>query len=195
MQNYKGTTNGTLINELALTFWKRRDDASFSKLHDALKPGIRASMYKFKNMDEFERELVVDQVMVKVWEKIDMFDPEKAKFTTWIYSIAHIEALRYIAYRKVGARRTLELTGYEEQADCGTEYHEPYEGLTYEIAEDAIRALPDGKYRDALILHDLEGVKYKNIAEKLNLEIGTVKTHISRGRAMVRKLLVVESAL
>jgi RNA polymerase sigma-70 factor (ECF subfamily) len=54
--------------------------------------------------------------------------------------------------------------------------------------EHAIRMLPDD-YRMVLVLHDVEGMKHHEIAERLEIPIGTTKSQLFRARRMIRKWL------
>jgi RNA polymerase sigma-70 factor (ECF subfamily) len=59
---------------------------------------------------------------------------------------------------------------------------------TRELVQKAIAQLPPA-YRIAVVLRDLEDLSYEQIAEMLNLPIGTVKSDIFRGRRMLKKIL------
>ncbi len=59
---------------------------------------------------------------------------------------------------------------------------------TVEVVREGIRALPD-RYREALILCDMEGKSYAEAAAALDVDIGTVKSRLSRGRKKLREFL------
>ncbi len=54
--------------------------------------------------------------------------------------------------------------------------------------QDALRQLPD-EYRAAVVLCDVVGLSYQEIGESLDVPVGTVRSRIHRGRAMLRKVL------
>ena len=62
-----------------------------------------------------------------------------------------------------------------------------------EVGEIIVRALSglEDKQRVAVVLRDIEGMAYAEIAESLEVEIGTVKSRISRGRESLREILKV----
>jgi len=57
-----------------------------------------------------------------------------------------------------------------------------------EIVALGLQALPE-KFRSAIILKDIDGLSYEEIADVLQCELGTVKSRLSRARAMLRKVL------
>jgi RNA polymerase sigma-70 factor (ECF subfamily) len=65
---------------------------------------------------------------------------------------------------------------------------EPHDNELQELVAAGLRSLPD-KYRIAITLKDLDGLSYEEIAEIMECEIGTVKSRLSRARAMLRKVL------
>ena len=62
-----------------------------------------------------------------------------------------------------------------------------------ERVEDALRELPEA-FRTVVILREIEGFAYEEIAEILQVNLGTIKSRLTRGRATLRTLLAVPSA-
>jgi RNA polymerase sigma-70 factor (ECF subfamily) len=60
--------------------------------------------------------------------------------------------------------------------------------------KDAVRRLPE-KYIPVIVLKDMEGLKYEEIAAALQISVGTVKSRISRGREKLRDILVSEGII
>jgi RNA polymerase sigma-70 factor (ECF subfamily) len=65
---------------------------------------------------------------------------------------------------------------------------EPQDNELQELLGAALKSLPE-KYRIAVVLKDVDGFSYEEIAEIMECEIGTVKSRLSRARAMLRKIL------
>jgi RNA polymerase sigma-70 factor (ECF subfamily) len=107
-----------------------------------------------------------------------------AKFSTWIFSIAYHACCDRLARRK-------RFTGDEmpETADPGAGPAQVAEQRE-ESAElrAAIDALPE-KYRAVITLYHLQGRQYEEIAQVLDLPMGTVKTHLFRAKDLLRKTL------
>ena len=57
-----------------------------------------------------------------------------------------------------------------------------------EIIAKGLQSLPE-KFRVAIILKDIDGLSYEEMAEVMECEIGTVKSRLSRARAMLREVL------
>jgi RNA polymerase sigma-70 factor (ECF subfamily) len=107
-----------------------------------------------------------------------------AKFSTWIFSIAYHACCDRLARRK-------RFPGDEmpETADPGAGPAQVAEQRE-ESAElrAAIDALPE-KYRAVITLYHLQGRQYEEIAQVLDLPMGTVKTHLFRAKDLLRKTL------
>jgi RNA polymerase sigma-70 factor (ECF subfamily) len=73
----------------------------------------------------------------------------------------------------------------------------PYEMATHtearERVEAALRQVPE-PFRMTLILRDIEGFVYEEVAEMLGVNLGTVKSRLVRGRACLRQLLLADNA-
>lgn len=59
---------------------------------------------------------------------------------------------------------------------------------TQKLLQEGLSALPE-EYRKVLILREIEGLSYTEIAESASIELGTVKSRISRGRSLLRNFL------
>jgi len=140
-----------------------------------------------------DAEDVVQDAMVSAWRSMSSF--EGGSFRAWIFRIATNRAIDVVRAR----RRRGELP-LEPPEDAEVEWAEPAApGLEpAEIAsqaealaavEEALLGLP-AEQRAALMLRDIEGFSYEEIAGVTAVEIGTVKSRIHRGRLAVRNVLV-----
>ena len=128
------------------------------------------------------------EAFLKAFRSLRTFKPE-AKFSTWILTIAYNASCDRLAKRKRDT--AVELT---ERADTGPGPAEEAE------REDearrlraAIDALPD-RYRAVITLYHLQALQYDEIATILRLPMGTVKTHLFRGKELLRRRLNNESS-
>ncbi|GJL82041.1 MAG: RNA polymerase sigma factor [marine bacterium B5-7] len=144
--------------------------------------------------DRTEVEDVVQEVFLKAYRAIDRFREESA-FYTWLYRIAVNTAKNHlVATGRRPPSHDVEVTD-AINTDAGVRLHEsatPERSImTREIAEmlDAtLRALPDD-LREAIVLREIEGMTYEEIADVMSCPIGTVRSRIFRAREAIDKQL------
>jgi len=141
---------------------------------------------------------ITQEVFVKVFRGISHFHGE-ASLRTWIYRIALHEALNQRRWWTRHRRQEVTIdAGPDEDrlasvANTLIDQHEsPFEAAANaEIAlrvESALREVPE-PFRTVVVLRDIEGFGYEEIAEILNANLGTVKSRLMRGRAHLKALL------
>jgi RNA polymerase sigma-70 factor (ECF subfamily) len=174
---------------------KNGDEAAFAEIVDRYRNPITNYLYRFLN-DYEEAVDLAQETFVRVYFAIDRYHTQFA-FSTYIYRIATNLAISEIRRRK--RRRLMSLTGlFQGEADEAVEFQPPdkrplpdAEVVTDErdrtIAR-AIAALPE-KYRIPIILRDIEGRSYDEVAEIMGLGLGTTKSRISRARGLLREKL------
>ncbi|HEX7117154.1 MAG TPA: sigma-70 family RNA polymerase sigma factor [Longimicrobiales bacterium] len=148
-----------------------------------------------------DRELAEDlaqDTFIKVLNALDRYDP-KQKFSSWIFRIAHNTAIDRLRKREVD---TLSLDGSPHaqtpdaieatrivavSADESPEDFTASREIGQEIEKAIARLRPE--YRTAIILWHVEGRPYDEIAEIMEIPLGTVKTFIHRARNELRQHL------
>ncbi|MCL2095517.1 MAG: sigma-70 family RNA polymerase sigma factor [Oscillospiraceae bacterium] len=116
-------------------------------------------------------------------------------FSTWIYRIC--QNLIFDFYRKEKKIKTVSLSGYGEDEEKETEIAdtsgEPSENIIraerIEKIREIINALPDD-LREIIILRDFRDISYADIAEMLDIEIGTVKSRLNRAREKLKNYII-----
>jgi RNA polymerase sigma-70 factor (ECF subfamily) len=148
-----------------------------------------------------DRELAEDlaqETFIKVLNAIDTYRPEY-KFSSWIFKIANNAAIDHLRRRGLN---TLSLDGSPH-----AESQDAIEATTLQIGDGAESQLDEvasrelgsqierainqlrPEYRSCIILRHIDGRPYEEIAEMLDLPLGTVKTYIHRARNELRILL------
>jgi RNA polymerase sigma-70 factor (ECF subfamily) len=139
---------------------------------------------------------VVQEVFLKVFRKVSGFRLESS-LKTWIYRIAVNEARNHQRWfvRHRGKEVELEPALQDQPGVCdwvADQGRNPYEiTLDHEteaLLENALQRVSPN-YRAALILREIEGLSYEEIADILGISLGTVKSRILRGRESLRKKL------
>lgn len=130
------------------------------------------------------------EVFMKAWKALPTFRGD-SRFSTWLYRIAVNTA------RSAGRKRKKRATTYSmnpggrEEAPIALEADgpDPLQAVTAEehagLIQDALNALDDD-HRRVLVLHEMEGLTYGEIAEVLACAEGTVKSRMHRARAALR---------
>ncbi len=139
---------------------------------------------------------ITQDVFLKAFRGIRGFR-RGSSLKTWIYRIAIREAINH---RRWFWRHHREQESLDRESDDSRmpiqiedERGTPFDLAASHEAQQAVRkalgAVPEA-YRSAVILRDLEGMAYEEVAEVLAITVGTVKSRILRGRRMLREILV-----
>jgi len=161
---------------------QKGDSRAFEALYRRLVGRIYALCLRMARDPQRAEELTQD-VFVRAWERVGSFRGD-SKFTTWLHRLAVNVVLQ--AGRTKGRREAREhLVAEPEEYLARVTREMP--GTRVDI-ERAIAALPEGA-RTVLVLRDIEGYKYDEIAEMQGVALGTVKAQIHRARKMMREKL------
>lgn len=174
---------------------KSGDEDAFGEIMNRYRGPITNYLYRFLN-DYEEAVDLAQETFVRVYFAIDRYHTGFA-FSTYIYRIATNLAISEIRRRK--RRRLLSLTGlFQSEDDQQREFQPPDErpiadaellgDEKSEMIARAIAALPE-KYRVPVILRDIDGRTYEEVAAIMELGLGTTKSRISRGRGLLREKL------
>lgn len=175
---------------------KSGDEAAFGEIVSRYKNPITNFLYRFLN-DYEEAVDLAQETFVRVYFALDRYHTNFA-FSTYIYRIASNLAISEIRKRK--RRSILSLTGlFQSDADDNTEFQPPdlrplpdrnlVDDERSQVIAKAIATLPP-KYRVPIILRDVEGRTYEEVAEIMKLGLGTTKSRISRARGLLREKLL-----
>jgi RNA polymerase sigma-70 factor (ECF subfamily) len=134
-----------------------------------------------------DAEDLTQEVFVRVFRSLSSYTP--GTFAGWLHRITTNLFLD-------GARRKAKIRfdALADDADARipsrtvTPDAAVLEGLFDDDVENALRALPPD-FRAAVVLCDIEGLSYEEIADVLDLKLGTVRSRIHRGRSMLRRAL------
>lgn len=124
------------------------------------------------------------EAMIRIVRGLSKFDGRSA-FSTWTYRIATNSALDELRRRdrRPQLRRTDPDDDTAEPEHADPLAHRRVDGVVDAVAIDgALAELPDD-YRVAVVLRDVADLDYDEIAELLDIPIGTVKSRIARGRS------------
>jgi RNA polymerase sigma-70 factor, ECF subfamily len=135
------------------------------------------------------------EVFLKAFRGIRCFR-QGSSLKTWLYRIAIREALNHKRWFKRHLQKNVSIDAEPEEGHSAIEIEDlgatPFDQLAaHEIqqaVQQALQEIPQ-VFRGAVILRDLEGLSYEEIAEVLECSVGTVKSRILRGRRALKELL------
>ena len=146
-------------------------------------------------------EDVTQEAFLRVFTKIDTLK-ENSSFSTWFYTILNNICLDYLRKKSrqpdtvsIGQKSTDD-EEYELQIeDNSIGPHESLEKKEAAIMLEGALSKLSAEHRAAIILRDIEGREYEEIAKISGISLGTVKSRLSRARLALRKILEEEKEL
>ena len=174
---------------------KGGDEMAFAEIVRRYRNPITNYLYRFLN-DYEEAVDLAQETFVRVYFALERYHTEYA-FSTYIYRIATNLAISELRKRK--RRKLVSLTGFFQYGDDEEEDFQPpdekplpdvnlVENEQSKIIGRAIATLPE-KYRAPIVLREIEGKSYDEIAEILDLGLGTTKSRINRARGLLKEKL------
>ena len=144
--------------------------------------------------DRETAEDIVQETFLRCLRHSHQF-PAIEQVSTWLYTIAGNLAKTELRRRKrwrwipIGPKEEEERNAFYEPVDIGQLPDEQADNrLVRGAVVDAINQLPDD-FREAVLLRDLNGLSYEEIAKIINCPVGTVKSRVNRGRLRLQKTL------
>ena len=134
-----------------------------------------------------EAEDLTQEVFIHLFRTIGSFRGESA-FTTWLHRLTVNHVLMHFRKRRVRYEQTTENGYLPVQIVAGTTDPQRMRVVDRILLSEVIAQLPEG-YREAIIMHDIEGLEHKEIAQIRGRSIGTSKSQLYRGRTMLRALI------
>jgi RNA polymerase sigma-70 factor (ECF subfamily) len=178
-------------DEQLMSQFQQGDESAYSLLVRRYKDELTNFALRFLG-DWDEAEDVVQETFVRVFRKKHAYRGV-AKFSTWVYTIA--SNLAKSRLRRIAIRRFVRLGGRGEE---GPEFDLPDDDANTDGAADqamreqriqeALGRLP-AKFRQVVVLRDIQDLSYDEIVGITGEAMGTVKSRINRGRALMRDML------
>jgi RNA polymerase sigma-70 factor (ECF subfamily) len=159
---------------LLVAVGQTRDRAAFKVLFAHFAPRVKTYLMGFKLSGRAAEDLV-QEVFLTIWRKAGMFDPAKAKASTWIFTIARNRMID--EKRKEKRFPADELKHISETTLTETGETKVLEKETRDRVHKALKKLPDDQ-REILEMAFLKGLTHSEIAEATGLALGTIKSRI-----------------
>jgi len=176
-------------DEELISRFQKGDTYAFDQLVRRYKDPLLNFIFRFVG-DMVESEDIVQETFYRVFKNKHYYK-EVAKFSTWIYTIAGNLAKTELRRRRRRKVFSIHKDSREEKdIDIPDIKGDPEKKvntvLTEKIIEKAIRNLPE-KFRQVIILRDIQEFSYEEISSILKVPLGTVKSRVNRARLRLQE--------
>jgi RNA polymerase sigma-70 factor (ECF subfamily) len=171
--------------------FRERTGKDFSTLYTKYYPKLVYFISKICNDPQKAEDISTDSFMA-AFEKIEKYEKEKSQFSTWLFTIAKNLALQNIKNEKKTMSLDIE---FDDEGTTMKDFIHEQEGDSHlyevfdrkaEIMKKHIENLKS-PYRQVIEMREIKRMSYKDISDKLNLNLSTVKSQIRNGRAILVK--------
>lgn len=159
-------------------------DALLRRHHDRIRAVCRRVLGSAADADDATQD-----ALIKIVRNLDRFDGRSA-FSTWCYRIATNAALDEVRRKR---RRPVLGRGSDDESDPGDEWTgqaDPDSETSFDqiadrdVLDGHLAAVPED-FRVPMVMRDVGDMEYSDIADALDIPVGTVKSRISRGRSLL----------
>ena len=170
---------------------KQGDEAAFTALYRIHKDAVYRFALIYCGAPTAAADVTQDTFMHLI-AKPGQFDPSRGSVGAWLCGVARNMARRHMGESREESRDPAELHDDADLAPALVEHETPLERVLRSEAADQVRAAIGRlapHYRDVLILCELSGLSYAEAAQVCGLEIGTVRSRLSRARSALAQRL------
>jgi RNA polymerase sigma-70 factor, ECF subfamily len=174
------------MSDLLLRIATERSDDAFRGLFEEFGPRIRSYMMR-RGADAAMAEDLAQETLLTVWSKANLYSPDKATPATWIFTIAR--NLRIDRLRKEVAWQELSEEHAEEIPSGDAAPDDMVSERQRQARVQAVLARLPADQREVITLAFIDGLSHREIAERLSLPLGTVKSRVRLAYEKVREAL------
>jgi RNA polymerase sigma factor (sigma-70 family) len=167
----------------------QKDNAAWDEIMARYRRRVFHIAYKFTGKHD-QAEDLTQEIFLKLFKSLDKFNRD-ADFGTWLTSVARNYCIdHYRASKREREVMVEDLLAFDQAvSSSGNPQRRLEESDRRSFLRAGLERLPD-KLREAVVLRDLQGLSYQEMADRLNLPEGTVKSRINRGREELARLLL-----
>lgn len=163
------------------------DQQAFGEFYDRVAPRLLGLVRRLL-IDHAQAEEVTQEVFLEIWQSARLFDPNKGSATTWALTMARRRAIDRIRSEQASRDRDTRIgirdieTGYDE-VSAAVELR-----VEHERVQEAMESLSPVQ-REAIGLAYYGGCTHTEVADRLGVPVGTVKTRLRDGMIRLREKL------
>ncbi len=165
----------------------RGDQHAFEQLY-GLVSGPVFGLVRRVVRDPAQSEEVAQEVLLEAWRSAGRFDPSRGSALSWILTLAHRRAVDRV--------RSARAAGEREQREARRSHHPAFDQVVEEVEAGLERQLVrrcldrlTALQRQSVTLAYYDGYTYREVADRLSLPLGTVKTRMRDGLTRLRECL------
>jgi RNA polymerase sigma-70 factor, ECF subfamily len=170
-----------------LTLTAKGDQAAFAELYERLSAPVYGMVRRVLR-DPSQSEEVAQEVLLAVWRTAARFDENQGSANAWVMTMAHRRAVDRVRSEQATADRHHRFGTREVEPDYDSVADSVHTRLEREAVRGCLDALTDLQ-RESITLAYYSGFTYREVADQLELPLGTVKTRMRDGLIRLRDCL------
>lgn len=175
----------TYTEEELVSLLKNKDVVAYNLLYDNYSSALYGIVTRIIPTEEIAQDILQD-VFVKIWKSIDMYDKSKGRLYTWMLNIARNSAIDYSRSKQFKLEnkiQDIDNSVYEVNSQASTSFNSD----TIGVKEEVVKLKED--YRILIDLIYFKGYTQEETAKELNIPLGTVKTRVRAAIIELRKTI------
>ncbi|MEO8519375.1 MAG: ECF RNA polymerase sigma factor SigK [Dermatophilaceae bacterium] len=167
------------------------DEAAFAKLYDATSVRLFGLVLRVVR-DRAQSEEVTQDAYLDIWRNSARFDPGRGSAISWLMTIGHRKAVDRVRSAEAARRRDTAYEARDQATPFDQTAEQAHSNLDAQRVQRALGVLTEAQ-RGALELAYFGGYTHREVAEMLDLPLGTAKTRIRDGLIRLRDTLGLET--
>lgn len=166
---------------------RSKDKSSFEYLYDNYSGALYGAIYRIIRKEEIAEEVLQD-VFLKIWDKIESYDAAKGRLFTWMLNLAKNQAIDKTGSKEISKEnKTGALENFVSDVKSGEFVEQRIEAIG---VKDILTSLPEDQRFIVEHLY-LKGYSQSELADEFNIPLGTVKTRLRIAMKQLRTILKV----
>ena len=171
-------------SELVLNL-KQQSKVAFNYLYDNYSPALYGIILKIVENEEVAQD-ILQEVFIKIWNKIDSYDSSKGKLFTWLLNVARNSAIDHL--RSLPHKQSLQNRKIDASVGIIDKSHNTASKIDQIGLKEVVGKLAP-EYKMLIDLAYFKGYTQDEIAKEFNIPLGTVKTRTRSALNQLRQLL------